>query len=117
MEGEARLGGLCRARGTADENDADLRFERGERPADRLQRPAKARGSPGQVSGVDDRDEGFVVLELRAVGRELFHCAREYNPSAPPTLNLAGRGSCSSRLREHEGLRLESAESARRAVR
>jgi hypothetical protein len=85
VEGETRLGRLCGARGATDEDDTDLRFQRCERPADGLQRPAKANSSPGQVPGVDDRNEGLIVLELRAMGRELFHFTREY-PRAPPTL-------------------------------
>jgi hypothetical protein len=94
VEGEARLGRLRRACGATDEDDSELRFERREGPADRLQRPAKANSSPGQVPGVNDRDEGLIVLELRAVGRELFHFTREY-PPASPSLNLAG---CSQRI-------------------
>src|SRR5882762_7523281 len=88
MKGEARFGRPRRACGAADEDDAELRFERRERPADRLQRPAKASGSPGQIPGVDGRDEGLVVVELRADGREFFHFVGEY-PPAPATLNPA----------------------------
>src|SRR5450432_3760214 len=73
MKGEARFGRQRRACGAADEDDAELRFERRERPADRLQRPTKASCSPSQIPGFNDRDEGLVVVELRAVGRELFH--------------------------------------------
>jgi hypothetical protein len=88
VEGQARRGRLRGACGATDEDDAELRFERRERPADRLQRPAEPSSSPGQVSAVDDRYEGLVVLELRAIGREFLHLTRgEY-----PTRDLAGRG-------------------------
>jgi hypothetical protein len=86
MKGEAGFGRQRSAGSAADEDDAELRFERRERPADRLQRPTKASGSPSQIPGVNDRDEGLVVVELRAVGREVFHFAGEY-PPAPATLN------------------------------
>src|SRR5882672_9455119 len=63
MKGEACFGGPRRACSAADEDDAELRFERRERPADRLQRPTKASGRPSQIPGFNDRDEGLVVLE------------------------------------------------------
>ena len=78
MKGEARLGRLRCACGAADEDDAEQSFERRERPADRLQRATKASRGPGQIPGLDDRDEGLVVAELGAGGGEFFHFLGEY---------------------------------------
>jgi len=51
-----------------------------------LQRPTKAGGSPGQIPGVNDRDESLVVVELRAARREFIHFVGEYL-AAPATFS------------------------------
>ena len=49
----------------------------------------KARGSLRQISRIDNRDESLVVMELRAVGRELSHFA---GYSLPPRRRPTRRG-------------------------